>query len=112
MMRYLNMRCRPFMEADGVGAGGSGAAEGGNGGSGQAAQPFEFDYEKLASIVTGKQSAAEDTVLKGYFKQQGLSADEMAEAIKQFKEQRRKTRRTQQRCSLSSRMPRRMRSAS
>lgn len=44
-----------------------------------------FDYEKLASIINGKQSVTEDTVLKSYFKQQGLSADEMTQAISAFK---------------------------
>lgn len=46
-----------------------------------------IDYDKLASIISGKQSATEDTVLKSYFKQQGLSADEMQQAIATFKEQ-------------------------
>ena len=41
----------------------------------------EFDYEKLASIITGKQSVTEDTVLKNYFKQQGLSKEEIETAI-------------------------------
>ena len=50
-------------------------------------EPFQFDYEKLASIVNGKQTATEDSVLKGYFKQQGLSPEEMAQAISTFKEQ-------------------------
>lgn len=49
-----------------------------------------FDYEKLANIISGKQSVAEDAVLKNYFKQQGLSQDEAAQAIKQFKEQKAK----------------------
>ena len=31
-----------------------------------------FDYDKLASLINGKQSVAEDTVLKSYFKEQGL----------------------------------------
>lgn len=44
-----------------------------------------FDYEKLASIISGKQSVTEDTVLKSYFKQQGLSAEEMTQAITAFK---------------------------
>ena len=47
----------------------------------------EFDYEKLASIITGKQSVTEDTVLKNYFKQQGLSKEEIETAISSFKEQ-------------------------
>lgn len=49
-----------------------------------------FDYDKLASLITGKQSVTEDTVLKSYFKEQGLSADEMKEAIGAFKEQKAK----------------------
>lgn len=50
-------------------------------------QGFEFDYEKLASIVTGKQNVTEDTVLKNYFKQQGLSQEDAAQAMQQFKNQ-------------------------
>lgn len=49
-----------------------------------------FDYDKLASLINGKQSVAEDTVLKSYFKEQGLSADEMKQAIGAFKEQKTK----------------------
>lgn len=47
----------------------------------------QIDYEKLAGIVAGKQQVTEDTVLKGYFKQQGLSKEEMDSAIEAFKEQ-------------------------
>lgn len=50
----------------------------------------EFDYDKLASLITGKQTVAEDTVLKSYFKQQGLSSEEMSQAIHAFKEQKAK----------------------
>lgn len=46
-----------------------------------------IDYDKIASIVQGKQNVAEDTVLRNYFKQQGLSGEEMAQAITSFKEQ-------------------------
>lgn len=46
-----------------------------------------FDYEKLAALITGKQSVTEDTVLKSYFKQQGLTAEELDQAIKSFKQQ-------------------------
>ena len=49
-----------------------------------------FDYDKLASLINGKQSVTEDTVLKSYFKEQGLSADEMKQAISAFKEQKAK----------------------
>lgn len=71
--------------------GSSGSAAGGDGGgtgqqSGTAAGP-QFDYEKLASLIAGKTSVTEDTVLKSYFKQQGLSQEEMAQAIQTFKNQ-------------------------
>ena len=46
-----------------------------------------FDYDKLASIIAGNQSVAEDTTLKGYFKQQGLSKEEVEQAISAFKQQ-------------------------
>lgn len=52
-----------------------------------APQTVDFDYEKLAEIVSGKQSATVESVLKGYFKQQGLSKEEMSQAITAFKEQ-------------------------
>lgn len=52
--------------------------------SGNQQQPT-FDYEKLATLITGKQSVTEDTVLKSYFKEQGLSSDEMKQAISAFK---------------------------
>lgn len=50
----------------------------------------EIDYEKIASIITGKQKVAEETVLKSYFKEQGLSQEEMTQAIASFKEQKAK----------------------
>lgn len=45
------------------------------------------DYEKLAGLIAGKTSVTEDTVLKSYFKQQGLSQEEMSQAIQAFKAQ-------------------------
>lgn len=68
-----------------AGTGGSGDAGAGNGQSGQ--QSFQFDYDRLASIVAGKQTATEETVLKGYFKQQGLTKEQMDQAIASYKEQ-------------------------
>lgn len=50
-------------------------------------QAFSFDYDKLASIVSGAQTVKEEAVLKNYFKQQGLSQEEMTQAIAAFKQQ-------------------------
>lgn len=75
--------------ADGNGAQNS-AAEGQNGSgtqnnAGNQNGSGAVDYDKLASLIAGKQSVAEDQVLKGYFRQQGLSPEEMNQAIAAFK---------------------------
>lgn len=54
---------------------------------GQQVQTPQFDYEKLAGLVSGALNVKEDTVLKNYFKQQGLSEDDMKQAISSFKQQ-------------------------
>lgn len=50
-------------------------------------QAPQFDYDKLANLIAGKQTVTEESVLKGYFKQQGLSKEQMDQAIAAFKEQ-------------------------
>lgn len=54
----------------------------------QAVQQVQIDYDKLSQIVEGKQAATEESVLKGYFKNQGLTKEEVEQAINAFKEQR------------------------
>lgn len=70
--------------AGGASAGAAGASPG-NQGSGQGNAAAGFDYDRLASLIQGKQTVAEDAVLKNYFKQQGLSQDEAKQAIAAFK---------------------------
>lgn len=87
----IPMNLQLFAEPGGDPAGG----DPGSGASGnqqntnnqQAGQPFQFDYEKLANIVAGKQSATEESVLKGYFKQQNLTREQVDQAIAAYKEQ-------------------------
>lgn len=87
-------RFMPMFEADGGQGGSGGAAATGTGGN--PAQPTgtaqqtaapAIDYDKIAQLVAGKQTATEDSVLKGYFKQQGLSQEEVNQAIATFKQQ-------------------------
>lgn len=47
----------------------------------------QFDYDKLAQLIAGKQTVTEESVLKGYFKQQGLSKEQMDQEIATFKQQ-------------------------
>ncbi len=96
MKKKLPMNLQFF--ADGTGAEGTQGQEGPQQAAGstpaqantQQTTSHEIDYEKLASIIQGKQNVTEDTVLKSYFKQQGLSPEEMKQAIATFKEQKAK----------------------
>lgn len=45
-----------------------------------------IDYDKIADIISKRSSSTEDSVLKGYFKQQGLNEEQMKEAITSYKE--------------------------
>lgn len=47
----------------------------------------EIDYEKLAGVVEGRQRAAGESALKNYLKQQGLTSEQMEDAIRTYKEQ-------------------------
>lgn len=83
----LPMKLQFFAEdGAGAGAGGEGTPPAGTGaGQNAAGGAPAFDYDKLAGIIAGKQTVTEDTVLKSFFKQQGLSQDEMNQAILTFK---------------------------
>lgn len=77
--------------------GGQGSGTGGQGGTGSGAgsstTPGEqggspaIDYDRIKQMLEGTLAAKEDTALKAYFKQQGLSQQEAEQAIAAFKEQ-------------------------
>lgn len=62
---------------------------GGNGGNEPGAQGgnVQIDYSKIEEIVNKRSSQTQDSVLKGYLKQQGLSGEELNQAITNYKEQ-------------------------
>jgi hypothetical protein len=89
MRNILPMHLQLFAEPP---AGNAGTGEQGDTGAASAQQTEppktpEIDYEKLASVIEGKKAVAEDTVLKNYFKKQGLSREEMENAIGAYKKQ-------------------------
>ena len=45
------------------------------------------DYDKIQQMLSGTLQAKEETALKAYFKQQGLSQEEMSQAITAFNQQ-------------------------
>lgn len=79
-----NMNLQLFAEPE---EGGTGPEGNGNQQQNQQPQAPQFDYDKLASLISGKQTVTEESVLKGYFKQQGLSKEQMDQAIAAFKQQ-------------------------
>ena len=84
MFKLIPMNLQKFAE-DGAGAGS--ATPPMTPPAPQGPEVPEIDYDKLSQILQGKQSVTEDQVLRGYFKQQGLSGEEMAQAIAAFKQQ-------------------------
>lgn len=88
-----NRFVRVFFAADGGAAGGAepnppaDPQPAGGAAANQNPPAPAFDFDKLASLIAGKQTVTEESVLKGYFKQQGLSQEEMTQAIQAFKAQ-------------------------
>lgn len=91
----LPMNLQFFAEPDGSGGNGSGNQSGntdpGNAGqSGKQTTNVDLgspavDYAKIQQMLDGTLAAKEDTALKAYFKQQGLSQQEVEQAISTFK---------------------------
>lgn len=50
-------------------------------------QSSSIDYDKIQAMVDSRNQRTEESVLKSYFQSQGMSADEMNEAIKTYKNQ-------------------------
>lgn len=87
-MRKMNLQF--FAEPAGSAAGTEPTA----GAQGQQAPPAgqqttapQIDYGIIQQMLEGTLAAKEDTALKAYFKQQGLSEEEMKQAIGAFKQQ-------------------------
>lgn len=76
-------RYQPLLSPDdGTGADGTGGTtEGGEGNQ----QTSSIDYDKLADIINKGTQSKENSILKSYFEQQGLSQEDINQAIKDFK---------------------------
>lgn len=80
--KYI-MNLHLFDEGDNGGNGGQNNAGSGNGGQNNAGGTFT--YEQLDEIATSRADRASKAALKSYFQQQGLSEQEAAAAIEQYK---------------------------
>ena len=93
MRKRFPMNLQLFAEP----AGGAGGAEPSAVGQGQqtppapagsqSSAPPQIDYGKIQTMLEGTLAAKEETALKAYFKQQGLSQEEVEQAIATFKQQ-------------------------
>lgn len=93
MRKKFTMNLQLFAEP----TGGAGGIELTAAGQGQQTQPSsaggqpptvpQIDYTKIQQMLEGTLAAKEDTALKAYFKQQGLSQEEVEQAIATFKQQ-------------------------
>ena len=80
----LQLFAEPAGGAGGEGVGGAQTQQQGAQASQQAASPI-IDYAKIQQMLEGTLAAKEDTALKAYFKQQGLSQEEAEQAMATFK---------------------------
>lgn len=78
---FLKLNIQLFAEPGGEGSGGSAGTD-----PGVQTQP-NIDYSKIEEIVNKRSSQTSDNVLKGYLKQQGLSGEELDQAVNNFKQQ-------------------------
>ena len=86
MKTGIPMNLQKFAEPSGGADPAAGGADPSTSGQ-QGSAAVQIDYGKIQQMLEGTLSAKEDTALKAYFKQQGLSEDEMAQAIAAFKQQ-------------------------
>ena len=89
MYKFRNSLMRFYMEPDGGSSGDPKDQTGGDTGADGAskAQGTEINYDKIQKMLDGTLAAKEDTALKAYFKQQGLSQEEAERAMATFKQQ-------------------------
>lgn len=86
-MNRLPMNIQFFAEG-GTGSDPSGNPSPAQGAAGQTGrQAPVIDYARIQQMLDGTLAAKEDTALKAYFKQQGLSQQEAEQAIAAFKQQ-------------------------
>lgn len=88
MQHKFKMNLQFFAEPGGE-PGQTSQPEGGQtGGSPQTSpQAPQIDYNKIQQMLEGTLAAKENTALKAYFKQQGLSQEEAEQAMQTFKQQ-------------------------
>lgn len=87
----IPMSLQLFAEGDGSNGGnGNGTTSQVGAGQNASQSTVQVDYEKIQQMLNGTLAAKEDTALKAYFKQQGLSQEEAEQAMATFKQEKAK----------------------
>lgn len=87
MKRRFPLNLQLFAESSGGGEGNVGDGNQNSPTNPQTQNTPAIDYAKIQQMLEGTLAAKEDTALKAYFKQQGLSQQEVEQAIAAFKQQ-------------------------
>ena len=89
MTRRFPLNLQLFAESSGAGEGNDGGGSQNPPANPQTPQTNApvIDYARIQQMLDGTLAAKEDTALKAYFKQQGLSQQEVEQAIAAFKQQ-------------------------
>lgn len=85
MRKTLPMNLQFFAEGGGQNAGGNNGQAGQQGNQNNQ-QTAGVDYDKIQAMLDNATAKKENAVLKSYFQQQGLSEDEISQAIATFKQ--------------------------
>lgn len=84
MNRLFKLNLQLFAEPGGDGGTGGNSDPSAQGGT---QQSVSIDYGKIEEIINKRSSKTQDNVLIGYLKQQGLSGEELDQAVTNFKNQ-------------------------
>ena len=93
MKRRMNLQL--FEDGTGVGSNGQGGNNAGNGNgnqgnAGETGNQATFSYAQAEEIAQARAERAERSALKSYFQQQGMSEDQVTQAIADYKAQQKK----------------------
>jgi hypothetical protein len=86
MKKLFKLNIQLFSEPGGDGSGGTAGNDPGAQGGTQS-QQTQIDYSKIEEMINKRNSQAQDNLLKGFLKQEGLTGEELNQAVNTFKQQ-------------------------
>ena len=87
-MFYKKMDLQLFEDGAGAAPGNQGGNAGGNNNGAQGSTGAAYSFEQAEEIANVRAQRAEQAALRSYFQQQGMTQEEVTQALTQFKQQR------------------------